>query len=121
MYTEKREGGIYFKFFLHIADFDPYVSAVRTLKWYIDYLNRQLDTDRYIYILTHRECLLSVRLTQTEAECQEHAEQILNKAHFEIERSRPIFVSLSNGMIPDIIKQCATKQFDAILSEWQTV
>ncbi len=121
MHIEKRDGGIYLRFLIHITDFDLYLSAVHTLEWYIDYLNKQLDTNRYSFIMTHRECLLSIKITKTEAESSKLKKQILNKADFEIERSKPLLVSLANGIVPDIIKQYANNQFNSILSEWQAV
>lgn len=121
MHIEKREGGIYFKFLIHIMDFDPYLSAVYTLEWYIDYLNKKLDTDRYSFILTHNECLFSIKLTEAETKCCRHKEHFLNKANYEIEKAKPLLISLSNGKIPDIIRKYANKQFNSMLSEWKAV
>ena len=66
MYVEKRIGGDYYQYVISITTYNPEQAAIRTLKWYVNYLNQRLFQSCYSYELTHGECFLIIHLKESE-------------------------------------------------------
>ena len=66
MYTERRKGGDYYEYVISITTYNPEQAALRTLKWYVNYLNQGLFQTCYSYVLTHGECFLIIHLKESE-------------------------------------------------------
>ena len=47
MYVEKRIGGDYYQYVISITTYNPEQAAIRTLKWYVNYLNQRLFQSSY--------------------------------------------------------------------------
>ena len=107
MYVEKRIGGDYYQYVISITTYNPEQAAIRTLKWYVNYLNQRLFQSCYSYELTHGECFLIIHLKESEYKDTE---------------SRSIFLQtgkmLACGIIPLEIQQKVTAEIDGIKKEW---
>lgn len=116
-HVEERSGGIYFKYVFEVLSYDVHTAALRTMRWYTQYLNKKLDINRYSYNLTHKECIFSARINQSEMD-PDYKESILLKARSEIAGSKKNLELLSVGIVPDEIKKIASEEFEDISCEW---
>ena len=115
--VEERSGGTYFKYVFEVLSYDVHTAALRTMRWYTQYLNKKLDINRYSYNLTHKECIFSARINQSEM-APDYKESILLKARSEIAGSKKNLELLSVGIVPDEIKKIASEEFEDISCEW---
>lgn len=114
---EERSGGIYFKYVFEVLSYDVHTAALRTMRWYTQYLNKKIDINRYSYYLTHKECIFSARINQSEMD-QSYKESIILKAEKEIACSKKNLELLSVGIVPDEIKKIVSEEFEDISCEW---
>ena len=115
MAVERIEGGEYQQYYFSIAEYDIHLAAIRTLEWYIAELNKCMDTKRYQYMLTHRECMLLVRIYQGDLP---QKDLILARANAEISRSRQMILLLAEGVVPEELKSKICKKYGHIKNEW---
>lgn len=118
MDIEKRSSGVYYKCIFHLTEYEAAAAAVRTLRWYLSYLNRQLDPSRYSFFLTHTECLLQVKIKEKEWTDINFREQIFARADEIIGDTKKEIEMLSKGIVPEKIKSAFQKEVEDISKEW---
>ena len=118
MAVEERNGGVYYQYSFIIAEYDIRSAAIRSLEWFAAERNRLLDSDRYSYRLTHRKCILTVKISQGEYVSEKKRAEILNRAQYEISQTRDTIISLMNGTVPEDIQHMIREKFGIITNEW---
>nr|WP_295274203.1 hypothetical protein [uncultured Blautia sp.] len=118
MYTERRKGGDYYEYVISITTYNPEQAALRTLKWYVNYLNQGLFQTCYSYVLTHGECFLIIHLKESEYKNAEYRSIFLQTGQEAADRVREDFEMLACGIIPLKIRQKVTAEIDGIQKEW---
>lgn len=120
MYIERCDRGISYQCIFPLIDYEPSRAAVRTLRWYISHLNRQLDSSRYVFLLTHTECLLAVTIRKGEWRDIHLREMILHRGREEAKRVRENLSMLAGGSIPGKIYGLFSEEVEGIQREWYT-
>jgi len=118
MYVEKRIGGDYYQYVISITTYNPEQAAIRTLKWYVNYLNQRLFQSCYSYELTHGECFLIIHLKESKYKDTESRSIFLQTGKETADSVREDFKMLACGIIPLEIQQKVTAEIDGIKKEW---
>ena len=120
MHIERRNNGISYQCIFPVITYEASQAAIRTLRWYVSHLNRQLDHARYTFLLTHTECLLVVNIKGGEWRDIHLRERILHRGEEEAERVKQDMYLLSLGRIPGKISAFFSEEVEDIRREWYT-
>lgn len=118
MRIEKRSGGVYYICIIPIVDFDAQCAAVYNLMWYAEFVGRKLDGSKYSVCLTHKACVLRVRLEGSEYADADRRNLIIKFAEEWVLSVKADFEALSRGEITENIRKCYLEENNAIITEW---
>ncbi len=118
MRIEKRCGEVYYICIIPIVNFDASCAAVYNLRWYAEFVGRRLDRSKYTVCLTHKACVLRVRLEGSEYADAERRNLIIKFAEEWVLTVKADFEALSRGEITENIKKSYLEENEAIITEW---
>ncbi len=118
MRIEKRDGEDYNIYIISIVNFDASSAAVRSLRWYAEFVSRGLDRARFSVCLTHRSCVLRVKLNESEYNDGERRNLIVKFGEEWVSCVKGDFEMLADGRIPQKIKNSYLEENKAIFTEW---
>ncbi len=118
MRIEKRDGGVYYICIIPIVLFDASDAAVHNLRWYAEFVGRRLDKSRFSICLTHRACVLRVRLTDSEYGDADRRNLIIRFVEEWVLSVKSDFEALARGEITDKLKKSYLEENKAIVTEW---
>lgn len=118
MRIEKRFGGVYYICIIPIVIFDAPCAAIYNLRWYAEFVGRRLDRSKYSVCLTHRACVLKVKLEGSEYADAESRNLIIKFAEEWVLAVKADFEALSRGEITENIKKSYLEENTSIIEEW---
>ncbi len=118
MRIEKRFGGVYYICIIPIVIFDAPCAAIYNLRWYAEFVGRRLDRSKYMVCLTHRACVLKVKLEGSEYADAERRNLIIKFAEEWVLAVKADFEALSRGEITENIKKSYLEENTSIIEEW---
>lgn len=115
---ERVRQGDYYLYRFSILSYDVHLAAIHSLKWYLAFVNKEMDSARCRLLLTHTECLLCLRIRKSEWEDSERRDLLLKAAGKRIQEVKATLVLLSEGRVPLSLKEQMLAEFTSLSKEW---